>query len=260
MINYVVMDRLALTVQHRDILGKKVRQLRRRGIVPANVFGRGLQSAPIGVRLADFIKTYKLAGETGLIDLKIEGGKVRPVLIRDVQFSPVKGAPIHIDFYQVNLSEKVTVPVPIVLEGEEAELVKMGEAVVIQPMSEVEVEALPGDLPDKIVVDITSLQAIDDALTVSQLKIPAGVVVLAEQEAVVVKLDTAVTEEMKQLIEEQAAEAATVAEAVAEEAGEAAPAEEGKETAEGEAPAEEKPVETPDESEGAEEKKEESPQ
>lgn len=239
------MDRLSLNAKNREILGKKVKQLRRAGIVPANVFGNKIDSAAISVTLPDFIKTYKIAGETGLIDLKIAGGKVRPVLIRNVSVHPVSDNPLHIDFYQVNLSEKVTVPVPIVLEGEEAELVKMGEAVVIQPMSEVEVEALPTDLPDKIVVDITSLKAIDDAITVSQLKVPEGVVILVEPEAVVVKLDNAVTAEMQKLLEEQAAEAAAATEAQTEEAGEA-PAEEGAEaTVEGEAPTEgeEKPAE-----------------
>lgn len=252
MVNYLVMDRLSLKVQLREVLGKKVKKLRREGIMPANVFGKKTDSTAISIKLSDFIKTYKAAGETGLIDLKIEGSSVRPVLIRDVQVNPVRGTPVHVDFYQVNLSEKVTVPVPIILEGEETELVKMGEAVVIQPMGEVEVEALPTDLPDKIVVDITSLRAIDDAVIVSQLKIPEGVVVLAEPDAVVVKLDTAVTEEMKQLMEEQAAEQAAVTEAQAEEAGEA-PVEgaEGETPAEGEAAEEEKPVE------GSEEKKEE---
>jgi large subunit ribosomal protein L25 len=170
-----------------------------------------------------------------LIDLKIGAEKTRPVLIRGMQMDVVTGHPLHIDFYQVNLKEKVTVPVPIVLIGDEPEVVHTGEAVVIQPMLEVEVEALPTDLPENIEVDITSLKAIDDVIIVSQLSVPEGVTLLADAEAVVAKLDNAVTEEMQQLLAEQEAEqAAAAAEAAAEEGVEAAA--EGEEAVEGEAP------------------------
>ncbi|MDO8638902.1 MAG: 50S ribosomal protein L25, partial [Candidatus Daviesbacteria bacterium] len=202
------MDRVALKAEERTILGKKVKNLRSKGFIPAHVFGKNLDTEHVTVSALDFKKVYDTAGETGLIDLKIGAEKVRPVLIRGVQLDPVRDNLLHIDFYQVNLLEKVTVAVPIEIFGEEAEAVHTGEAVVIQPMSEVEVEALPGDLPEKITVDITSLKAIDDAILVSSLQVPAGVTVLADPEAVVVKLDSAVTEEMKKLLEEQAAEAA----------------------------------------------------
>ncbi|MBI4036837.1 hypothetical protein HY385_00220 [Candidatus Daviesbacteria bacterium] len=143
--------------------------------------------------------------------------------------------PLHIDFYQVKLSEKVTVSVPLELIGEEPEVVHGGEAVVIQPISEVEVEALPTDLPEKIEVDISALKQIDDAILISQLHVPQGVTILTDPESLVAKLDNAVSEEAQKLMEEQAAEtAAAQAEAVEEGAeapveGEEAPAE-GEET------------------------------
>lgn len=223
------MDRLSLKAQERTVLGKKVKNLRRDGFIPAHVFGKKIETEHVSVKAVDFLKTFAQTGETGLIDLKIGAEKVRPVLVRDVQMDPLKDTPLHIDFYQVNLTEKVTVPVPVVLIGEEPEAVKMGEAVVIQPLGEVEVEALPTDLPEKIEVDITPLQQINDTIFVSQMPVPEGVTVLSDPEAVVAKLDSAVTEEMKKLLEEQAAEAAAAAEAVGEETGE---------TAEGETPAE----------------------
>lgn len=229
------MDRIALKAEEREILGKKVKNLRSKGFIPAHVFGKNLNTEHVTVSALDFKKVYDQVGETGLIDLKIGAEKIRPVLIRGVQLDPVRDNLLHIDFYQVNLAEKVKVAVPIEIFGEEAEAVHTGEAVVIQPISEIEVEALPGDLPEKITVDITSLQAIDDAILVSSLKVPEGVTVLADPEAVVVKLDSAVTEEMKKLLEEQAAEAAAAtAASVTEEGaeGEAKEGEEGKEGAE----------------------------
>lgn len=233
------MDRIPLRAEERLILGKKVKNLRKSGFIPAHVFGKNLNTEHVSVEALDFKKAYNEAGETGLIDLKIGAEKVRPVLIRGVQLDPVRDELLHIDFYQVNLSEKVKVFVPIEIFGEEAEAVHTGEAVVIQPMSEIEVEALPMDLPEKITVDTTSLKAIDDAILVSGLQIPEGVTVLAEPEAVVVKLDSAVTEEMKKLLEEQAAEAQAAAEAQS-------PVE-GGEVAEGEALEGEKAEETPTE-------------
>lgn len=233
------MQRIPLKAQEREVLGKKVRFLRREGLIPAHVFGNKVETEHVSVKLQEFLKVFKTAGETGLVDLKIGDTKIRPVLVRDVAVDPVRGNPLHIDFYQVNLSEKVTVPVPVVLIGEEPEVVHTGEAVVIQPISEVEVEALPAELPEKIEVDITSLKAIDDAILVSQLRVPEGVAILADPEAVVVKLDNAVTEEMQKLMEEQAAEQAAAAEAAAPEEGAEAPAEGEEEAAEGE---EEKPA------------------
>lgn len=239
------MQRIPLKAEERTILGKQVKKLRKQGFIPAHVFGNKIETEHVSVGLLDFKKAYDEAGETGLIDLKIGEEKIKPVLIRDVQVDPVKGAILHIDFYQVNLKEKVSVPVPVVVIGEEPELVHTGEAVVIQPLSEVEVEALPGELPESIEVDITKLKAIDDAIFVSELKVPEGAVILTDPEAVVVKLDSAVTEEMKKLLEEQAAEAAAAAVAQAAEGGEEPVA--GTESIEGEpvaeAPIEEKPEE-----------------
>lgn len=213
------MNRIPLKAEERIILGKQVNKLRKKGIIPGHVFGKNLETEHVSVKKIDFVKVLKEAGETGLVDLKIGEEKIKPVLIRQVQKDPVRGEMLNIDFYQVNLTEKTTVNVPIILIGEEPEAVHSGEAVVIQPMMEVEVEALPTDLPEKIEVDVTSLKAIDDAILVSQLTVPEGVTILAEPESVVVKLDTAVTEEMKKLMEEQAAEAAAATEAAAAEEG-----------------------------------------
>ncbi|MBI2596428.1 50S ribosomal protein L25 [Candidatus Daviesbacteria bacterium] len=207
------MDRLSLQAEERTILGKKVKNLRKEGKLPAHVFGKGLETEHVSVDGKTFLKIFTEAGETGLIDLKIGEEKVRPVLVRGIQYDPVGGQPLHIDFYQVNLKEKVTVPVPIVLMGEEPESVHMGETVILQTLGEVQVEALPTDLVENIEVDISTLKQVDDAITVGQLKYDREKLnVLADQEEIIVKLAPAVTEEMKKLLEEQEAEAAAVVE------------------------------------------------
>ncbi len=219
------MKTVPLKATKREILGKKVNKLRREGTIPGHVFGKKLQTEHVSVKAGEFLKVYKEAGETGLVDLKIGEKEIRPVLIRQIQTDPVRGDVLHIDFYQVNLLEKTTVNVPILLAGEEPEIVHSGEAVVIQPMMEVSVEALPGDLPENSEVDITTLNAIDDAITIAKLVVPEGVTLLADPESVVVKLDTAITEEMKKLMEEEAAAAAAQVEAAAVEGETPAPAE-----------------------------------
>lgn len=231
------MDRLSLIAQERKILGKKVRFLRRDGKLPAHVFGKDCEGENVIVSGKEFLKIFKEAGETGLIDLKIGTEKVRPVLVREVQYDPIEGSLIHIDFFQVNLTQKVKVSVPLVLTGDQPETVRLGETIILQTINEVEVEALPTDLVEKIEVDITSLKNIDDAITVGQLQFDRSkLTVGAADEEIVVKLAPAVTEEMKKQMEEQAAEAAA---AVAETAPTSAEAAAG-EPVEGEIPADAK--------------------
>lgn len=229
------MDRINLHAEERKILGKKVKRERKNNKLPGHVFGKGLEGENVLVNLAEFLKVFHQAGETGLIDLKIGTERVRPVLIREVQYDPVSGKAIHIDFYQVNLSEKVKVSVPLLLIGEQPELVHLGEAIVLQTLNEVEVEALPTDLVEKIEADITPLKTIDDAITVNQLSYDREKLTLhVDPETIIVKLAPAVTAEMEKLMEEQAAEtAAAQVEAQAGEGAEAAPAE-GEEAKEGE--------------------------
>src|SRR3989339_1175820 len=225
------MDRLSLHADERIILGKKVKTLRKDGQLPGHVFGKGLETEHVTVDTKTFLKTFKEAGETGLIDLKIGAEKIRPVLVRGVQYDPVSDLPIHIDFYQVNLAEKVKVPVPLILIGEEPEKVHLGEAIVLQTLNEVEVEALPADLIEKIEVDQGLLKEIDDAITVGQLNYDKEkLTISADPEEIVVKLAPAVTAEMEKLLEEEATEQA-------EAQAEATPAEEAP-PAEGEAPTE----------------------
>lgn len=245
------MNRVSLKATEREIIGKKVKKLRSEGFVPGHVFGKGTESESVSVNNKDFLNAFAIAGMTGLIDLKIGEEKVRPVLVRDVQYHALSGQLLNIDFHQVNLKEKVKVLVPIVIKETDTEIesVKMGEAIVIQPLTDVEIEALPTDLIEHLEVDISTLKNIDDAVTLGSLIYDREkITVLGESEEVVVKLAPAITEEMKKLMEEQEAEAAAAQEAVAEESTEEkAEGEEGEVSEEegGEAGETDKEAETP---------------
>lgn len=158
---------LPLTVEKRDITGRRVNTLRRQGILPANVFGKGIKSFTVQLPLADFKKVYQEAGETGLIELTL-GTDKHPVLVSNMHVDPVSGMPLHVDFHEVNLKEKVTATVPVEITGE-SPIEKTGEGTVVQQLQEIEVEALPTDLPDSFTVDVSNLTAVDQAIYVKDL-------------------------------------------------------------------------------------------
>lgn len=160
--------RAQLSVSKRAVLGKKVKALRLVGLLPGHVFGNQIENTTIQVDAKVFAKLYKDVGETGLIDLKIEGeNETRPVLVDDYALHPVTGKMLHVDFHQVNLKEKVSAMVPIEPTGESGAVKEGG--VLVFAYNEVEVEALPTDLPDKFVVDLAKLDAVGSDITFGSL-------------------------------------------------------------------------------------------
>ena len=163
------MEKLKLSANKREVLGKKVKSLRTQGILPGNIYGKGLESVAVSLPEKQFRAISKSAGETGVIYLKIEGEeKERPVLIHGVTRHPVNSSLIHADLYQVNLREKTTANVPVVLVGEN-ELEKNGEALLMQVINEIPVEALPTDIPHEFEIDITNLTEVGQSVKISDL-------------------------------------------------------------------------------------------
>lgn len=224
------MKKHSLTASKRDVIGRKVKKLRQAGQIPATVYGKKVKSVSVVVTADAFSKTYGEAGETGLVELSV-GDSIRPVLIHHVQKDPVTGAILHIEFHQVDLKEKVSAHVPLVLIGESPAVTEK-RGVLLTILDEIEVEGLPTDLVDKIEVDVRGLSEVNQEVKIKDLTIPSEITVLSDTELTVVKVGSLVTREVQ---EEVAAEAAKAAEAVAAEAPPAA---------EGEAPAE-KPKEEP---------------
>lgn len=203
------MKRESLKAEKRTITGKKVKHLRREGILPANIFGKGMKSISLQLPLKDFREVYDKVHETGLVDLTI-GDEMYPVLIQNIHIQPITHTPLHADFFKVNLKEKVKATIPIVGVGEpKAVTDKIG--VLLQSLSEVEVEALPADLPENIEINLEGLAQIDDSLTIADLKVPSGVEVMAEAAEMIFRIGELVSEEAEELAaeEEAAAEAAS---------------------------------------------------
>lgn len=237
-----------LVVTKREITGKKVRKLRREGIIPANIYGADFASTAIQLPLADFKKVFAIAHETGLVDVELDS-KVVPVLIKNVQYNPLTDEVVHADFHKVNLKEKISAKIPVEAVGEpKAVTDKIG--LLEQPVMEIEVEALPTDLPEKIEVDVEKLALVDEQILVSELSVPAGVEVLTDAAQVVFKIGELITKEM----EEQMAADEAEAEAATEEAAAEAGANEGEVKAEGEEAAAEGEPKTEGEDKKEEEK------
>jgi large subunit ribosomal protein L25 len=188
-------EKTELRAEKRKVLGRKVKKLREEDILPANVYGKGIKSLALQLDLKTFLPVFEKEGETGLIQLRIKGEKkIRPVLIHNVQFGPVSDQPIHADFYQVDLKQKVTTEIPVETVGE-SPAVKEKNGVLFQPLAEIEVEALPAELPDKFEVSLGDLKEIGDMVSVGDLRIPKGVKVLTSENEILAKVEAPEEEE-----------------------------------------------------------------
>ncbi len=185
-----------LTVSKRTLTGRKVKQLRKKNILPANVYGKGVESLAIEIPVKEFQTAFKSAGETSIINLQVDKEtKTRPVLVHNLQLDPVSDEVLHVDFHQVDLKEKVTVTVPVEFVGEAPAVIKGG--VLVKLFNEIEVEALPADLPDKLTVDVSGLDEIGKGITLKDLKVDAQKVKLLVEnlDELVVKVDEPTKEE-----------------------------------------------------------------
>ncbi len=221
------MKKHSLTVSKREIFGKKLNKLRKEGILPANIYGKDVKSTAVQLPLKEFEAVYKAAGETGLVDLDVHGEK-KPVLIHNVQLDYLTQAPIHADFYQVNLQEKIKTMIPVVLIGEAKAVVdRLG--LLLQTLHEIEVEALPTNLPERFEVDVTNLAVVNDQITVEDLKKNPEVEILTDPSQTIAKISELVSQEAQ---DQAAAEAAASAEAKTETAEGETPATDAKPAAE----------------------------
>lgn len=244
------MSKLSISVEPRKILGKKVKKLRGEGILPANLFGKDLKSKSLQVQEKDFRPLFKSAGETGVVEIKLKSD-IYPVLIHNVQKSPVTDKIIHVDFHKVNLKEKITTHVPIKLVGESPSE-KTGTGLLLQTINELEVESLPADIPAQIEVDVTKLEEVGQTIQVKDLKIDRDKVeVKNNPEDVIVSVQTA---EMKEEPVEEEAPSPEDVEATAEKGeeeeaeGEEKPTEEKRETQKAEEQTKEEKTPSPEDS------------
>jgi large subunit ribosomal protein L25 len=182
------MDRLELTATSRDILGKKVKHLRRQGITPVHVFGHGIKSLALQCDNRELEGVLGHAGQTALISLKVDQEKKpRTVVVREFDRDWRKGQLLHVDFYQVRMTEKLKLEIPIVLVGE-APALKSKASMLEHELETLTIECLPGKIPASIEVDVGSLTEPDQAIRVKDLVVDKDVAVLNDPDLVVVKI------------------------------------------------------------------------
>ena len=219
---------IELHAQSRRTMGKKVRFVRREGVIPANLYSRGTNSLPIQLDGAEIQKILSQHGTGGVIALKLTGEKhPRNVIVREVQRDALTDGLIHVDFQQVSLTEEIKVQVRIVLTGE-AKLPKSSNAVVVQTMNSIMLKGLPKQIPEKIAVDISGFNDAGQSIRVKDLSLGKDVTPLADSDDVVVKVVAARIEAVVEEKPAAAVEAAAAEAAEGAEAKEAAPAEAGK--------------------------------
>ena len=194
---------MELSVQKREKLGRGVKTLRKEGLVPAELYGRGLANLHLSVPLKEFRKVFKEAGESTVVQVLLDGQK-HPVLIQDVSYNPVTDELESVDLYQVRMDEKLKVKVPLEFVGVPP-AVKEKNGLLVKALQELEVEALPTDLPHHLTVDISKLIDIGQSIYVKDLVVPDGAKVLVSPETVVATATAKVTEEEELKMREAAA-------------------------------------------------------
>lgn len=194
------MEKYILEAKERDIIGKKVKALRREGLLPAVMYGSDVESMPITLNTKEVRQTLSVIGANTLITLKI-GKKEYLTLVRDVQREVIMRDLLHIDFQAVSLEERITTSVPIVVEGE-APAIKELNALLVSSLDELQIEALAKDLPDIISVDVSELVEIGDNIRVKDLKIPGDVKILDDPEETVIVVAAPTLMEIEPEVEE----------------------------------------------------------
>jgi large subunit ribosomal protein L25 len=219
------MEQIELSAATRDILGKKVRFLRRQGLTPANLYGRNVKSTALQVDTTQLKHTLAKAGKSSLVALKVDSAK-RPkmVIIRDIQREPLTGGLLHVDLYQVKMEERIKIEVSLLFVGE-APAIRDRGGILVQNMTSVEVECLPANMPHNIEVDLSVLTELDQAVHVKDLSVDEGVTILTDPEQSIIqiarsKVEVEIAAELMAAeaeAEEEMAEAAETTEVASEE-------------------------------------------
>ena len=198
------MEREELKTSRREVTGKKVRFLRREGLIPANLYARGADSIPLQAETVELKRLLSKVGRNALISLHIDGDrKRRMVMLRDIQRDPLSGSLLHIDLFQVEMTHKVRADVPLLFVGE-APAARSSRAMLIESLTELHVEALPADLPPHIEVDLSVLEEIEQAIHVRDVAAGDGVEVLTDPDQVIARVMESKVEAAAEVVEEEA--------------------------------------------------------
>lgn len=221
------MEKFNLKAKNRELTGKQAKTLRKEGLIPAVLYGKGKENTNLSISEKDYIHMFREAGTSSIILLDVENDGKKNVLVQDIDFDPMTGNARHLDFKEVAMNEKLTTTVPLHFMGDSVAVIELGGSLMTSK-DEVEVECLPADLPHEIEVDIAALADFEAVIKVSDLNIPAGVEVKDDPEEVVARVEEPRSEEEMAELDEPV------------EAPELAPSEQGGEEASTEETTEEK--------------------
>ncbi len=212
---------MELLANKREILGKKVRFLRRRGITPTNLFGHNVEPMPLQCDTVELRHILARAGRTGIVNLKLDdSNEPRNVMVREVQIEPRTGDLLHVDLYQISMEEKIRVEVPIILVGE-APALRIKENFLAHDLNSLTIECLPNKIPSRVEVDLSVLTESEQAIHVADIHLGDEITILNNPEQPVARISTGFVEkEVEKPVVEAAAEAVEGAEAPEEEAKE----------------------------------------
>jgi len=178
---------LTISARKRDLFGKRLKKERKDGNLPAVLYGPKEETSSITIPAQEFDNVWRKAGETTVVSLRVEGIGEKDVMIHDVAVDPVRGNPIHVDFYAIEKGKKITVEVPLVFIGV-AHAVKELGGTLVKVLHEIEIEAFPKNIPHELTVDISSLSSFDSHIAVKDILLPEGVEALEKQDEIVASI------------------------------------------------------------------------
>lgn len=203
------MQKIEIKAEKRTQVGKPLNNLRNQGFLPAVVYGRGFNSTPVQVNLKSFEKVYSEAGESSLVYISLDDATL-PVIIHDTAKDPVSDKFIHVDFYKVNLDEKIIANVQLIFTGESPAIKELA-GILVKNISEVKIEALPQNMPHEIEVDISVLKTFSDQILIKSLVLPENVELKESSEDIIALAQKPISQEE---LEKQLAITETTAEEV----------------------------------------------
>jgi large subunit ribosomal protein L25 len=218
---------LILNAKKRDVIGKKVEELRKNSLIPAVLYGKGMENKNISVERLAFNRIFKEAGENTLIDLKVDDQDTFKVLIQEVQKNPLNNSFAHIDFRQIDLTQKIQVEVPIKFIGEAPAVKELG-GTLVKSFDEIKIECLPKNLIHSVEVDISPLKTFEDAIHIKDINVPEGVDILNDKNATIATVEAPISEAELKALEEKPEEKIDLIEKVEEKKGEEVPSAEDK--------------------------------
>jgi len=186
-------QKIELNAQARTEIGGRLSSLRKSGYVPAILYGKNQEAIPLQVLLKDFSKTLNAAGESTLVYVNV-GSQSYPTIIHDVSRDSLTDGILHADFYKVRLDEKIKTSVPVVFISEAPAVKDLG-GIFVRNVNELEVEALPQDLPHEISIDISSLKNFGDQILVKDINLGTNVKIEADADSIVATVQEPISEE-----------------------------------------------------------------